>query len=156
MNSYLGTWYEVGSVKQFFSLGLVNTTAVYTANADGSIGVENSGNYFFDNGPQSRIFGTALPVSADNDKLNVTFFGPASATPPGGNYWIVDLASDYSWAVVSDPSGNTGFLLSRTRTVSAELYQELLNRASVKGVKGWITVTPQPAAARELSSPIRV
>lgn len=155
VNSYLGTWYEVGSVKQFFSIGLVNTTAVYTANDDGSIGVENSGNYFFDNGPQSRIFGTALPVSADNDKLNVTFFGPASASPPG-NYWIVDLAPDYSWAVVSDPSGYTGFLLSRTRTVSAELYQELLNRASVKGVKGWITVTRQPAAARELSSPNRV
>ena len=155
VNSYLGTWYEVGSVKQFFSIGLVNTTAVYTANADGSIGVENSGNYFFDNGPRSRIFGTALPVSADNDKLNVTFFGPASATPPG-NYWIVDLAPDYSWAVVSDPSGYSGFLLSRTRTVSAELYQELLNRASVKGVKGRITVTRQPAAARELSSPNRV
>lgn len=155
LNSYLGTWYEVGSVKQFFSLGLVNTTAVYTANTDGSIGVENSGNYFFDNGPQSRIFGTALPVSADNDKLNVTFFGPPSAAPPG-NYWIVDLAPDYGWAVVSDPSGNTGFLLSRTRTVSAELYQQLLNRASVKGVKGWITATPQPAAARELSSPNRV
>ncbi|MET0318721.1 MAG: lipocalin family protein, partial [Rhodococcus fascians] len=68
----------------------------------------------------------------------------------------VDLAPDYGWAIVSDPTGNTGFLLSRTRTVSDELYQELLNRASVRGVKGWITVTPQPAAARELSSTIRV
>jgi len=155
VDRYLGTWYEVGSVKQFFSLGLVNTTAVYTANTDGSIGVENSGNYFFDDGPLSRIFGTALPVSPGNDKLNVTFFGPPSATPPG-NYWIVDLAPDYSWAVVTDPTGYTGFLLSRTRTVSGELYQELLDRASVKGVKGWITVTPQPAADRELSSTIRV
>lgn len=155
VNSYLGTWYEVGSVKQFFSLGLVNTTATYSANPDGSIKVVNSGNYFFDNGPLSRIVGAALPVSAANDKLNVTFFGPASATPPG-NYWIVDLAPDYSWAVVSDPSGNTGFLLSRTRTVSTALYQELLDRASVHGVKGRITVTPQPAAARELSSPNRV
>lgn len=155
VNRYLGTWYEVGSVKQFFSLGLVNTTATYSTNPDGSIKVVNSGNYFVDGGPLSRIVGAALPVSADNDKLNVTFFGPASATPPG-NYWIVDLAPDYSWAVVSDPSGNTGFLLSRTRTVSAALYQELLDRASVHGVKGRITVTPQPAAARELSSPNRV
>lgn len=155
LNSYLGTWYEVGSVKQFFSLGLVNTTATYSANSDGSIKVVNSGNYFVDDGPLSRIVGAALPVSAANDKLNVTFFGPASAAPPG-NYWIVDLAPDYDWAVVCDPSGNTGFLLSRTRTVSAALYQELLDRASVHGVKGRITVTPQPAAARELSSPNRV
>ncbi len=148
LNDYLGTWYEVGSVKQFFSIGLVNTTAVYSLNADGSIRVVNSGNYFFDGGPESRIVGTALPVNATNDKLNVTFFGSPSAAPPG-NYWIVDLAPDYSWAVVSDSRGRTGFLLSRTRVVSDELYRELLDRASVDGVNGWITRTRQPAAVSE-------
>ncbi len=147
VNEYLGTWYEVGSVRQFFSIGLVNTTAVYTDNGDGTIGVENSGNYFFNNGPESRIFGTAVPLDAANNKLNVTFFGPPSASPPG-NYWIVDLAPDYSWAIVSDPNGLSGFLLSRTRTVSDQLYQELLGRASVKGVKRWIIPTRQPAAAQ--------
>ena len=95
MNNYLGTWYEVGSVKQFFSIGLVNTKAVYSLNPDGSIRVENSGNYLFNNGPESSIVGSALPVDPANNKLNVTFFGPASPTPPG-NYWIVDLAPDYS------------------------------------------------------------
>ncbi len=145
LSRYLGTWYEVGSVKQFFSIGLVNTKAVYGLNADGSIKVENSGNYFFNNGPQSTIVGTALPVDPANNKLNVSFFGPASATPPG-NYWIVDLAPDYSWAIVSDSRGRTGFLLSRTPTVSDELYQELLDRASVKGVNRLITPTRQPAA----------
>ena len=90
LTRYLGSWYEVGSVKQFFSIGLVNTKAVYSPNPDGSIKVENSGNYFFDNGPESTIVGAALPVDETNNKLNVTFFGPASAKPPG-NYWIVDL-----------------------------------------------------------------
>lgn len=145
LNRYLGTWYEVGSVKQFFSLGLVNTTAVYSLNPDGSVRVENSGNYFVNNGPQSRIVGVALPVDATNNKLNVTFFGPASDNPPG-NYWIVDLDPDYQWAIVSDPTGFSGFLLSRSQVVSDELYQELLNRASVQGIWGWITRTRQPAA----------
>jgi len=145
LGSYLGTWYEVGSVKQFFSIGLVNTTAVYSLNPDGSIKVENSGNYFFDNGPESSIVGAALPVDSTNNKLNVRFFGPPSANPPG-NYWIVDLDPDYQWAVVSDSTGLSGFLLIRTRTVSDALYQELLDRASVKGVKGRITPTRQPAA----------
>jgi lipocalin len=155
LNDYLGTWYEVGSVKQFFSIGLVNTTAVYSLNADGSIRVVNSGNYFFDGGPESRIVGTALPVSATNDKLNVTFFGPPSAAPPG-NYWIVDLAPDYSWAVVSDARGRTGFLLSRTRVVSDDLYRELLDRASVDGVTGWITRTRQPAAVSDSNVAVSV
>ncbi|MDY6999996.1 MAG: lipocalin family protein, partial [Actinomycetota bacterium] len=63
-----------------------------------------------------------------------------------GNYWIVDLDPDYEWAIVSDPTGFSGFLLSRTRTVSDDQYRELLDRASVKGVRGWITPTRQPAA----------
>ena len=50
---YLGTWYEVGSVKQFFSVGLVNVTANYQLNPDGTMRVENRGEYFTDGGPES-------------------------------------------------------------------------------------------------------
>lgn len=145
VDSYLGTWYEVGSVKQFFSIGLVNTTAVYGQNTDGSISVVNSGNYFVDNGPLSTIQGTALPVDSTNSRLKVTFFGKPNADPPG-NYWIVDLDPDYQWAIVSDPTGLSGFLLSRTPVVSDDFYRELLARASVYGVKARITPTRQPGA----------
>ena len=145
VGSYLGTWYEVGSVKQFFSIGLVNTKAVYSLNPDGSIKVENSGNYFFDNGPKSSIVGAALPVDPANNKLNVRFFGPPKANPPG-NYWIVDLDPGYQWVIVSDPTGLSGFLLSRTPVVTDAFYQELLDRASVIPVRGRITPTRQPAA----------
>ena len=146
LDRYLGTWYEVGSVKQFFSIGLVNTTAQYSLNPDGSIRVENSGNYFVNNGPESRIVGAALPVEGSENKLNVAFFFGNPSTNPPGNYWIVDLDPDYQWAIVTDFTGLSGFLLTRIRTVSDDFYQELLNRASVKGVKGRITPTRQPAA----------
>ena len=43
---FVGTYYEQGSVKQFFNIGLVNTTAVYSLNPNGTIRVQNSGNYF--------------------------------------------------------------------------------------------------------------
>lgn len=130
---YLGTWYELGSVKQFFSIGLVNTTAEYSLRPDGLIRVENSGEYFFDGGPESRIVGSAAPVDATNSRLNVTFIGTAQPTPPG-NYWIVDLDEDYQWAIVSDPTGESGFILSRERSVSDEFYAELVDRAAAKGV----------------------
>lgn len=150
--SYLGTWFEVGSVKQFFSIGLVNTTAKYSLNLDGSIKVENSGNYFTNDGPESTIVGSALPVdTVTNNKLNVKFFGAPAATPPG-NYWIVDLDPDYQWAVVSDSTGRSGFLLTREQVVSADFYQELLDRASVYGVKGRITPTRQPSAGQVTTS----
>jgi lipocalin len=140
---YLGTWYELGSVKQFFSFGLVNTQADYSLLPDGSIRVENSGNYFTADGPESRIVGSAVPVDTSNARLNVSFFGPATNQGPG-NYWIVDLDADYRWAIVSDPTGTSGFILSRTRSVSPELYAELVQRAAAKGVNtSALTPTPQ-------------
>ena len=140
---YLGTWYEVGSVKQFFSAGLVNVTANYQLNEDGSIRVENRGEYFVDGGPESRIVGNAAAVDDTFTKLQVSFTGPASTDGPG-NYWIVDLDPDYQWAIVSDPTGTSAFFLTRDKNVSDELYQEFLDRAAAAGVQtSGITRTEQ-------------
>jgi lipocalin len=140
---YLGTWYELGSVKQFFSFGLVNTAAEYSLNDNGTIRVENSGRYFFAAGPESRIVGAAVPVDESNARLNVSFVSAPSSSGLG-NYWIVDLDDDYQWAIVSDPTGSSGFILSRTRSVAPELYEELVARAASKGVNtAALTVTPQ-------------
>ncbi|TRW77901.1 lipocalin family protein [Mycolicibacterium sp. 018/SC-01/001] len=145
VDQYLGTWYEVGSVKQFFSVGLVNTKAEYSLNPDGTIKVVNSGNYFFNKGPKSSINGTASPVDDTNAKLNVTFFGPPSDKAPG-NYWIVDLGDDYQYAIVTDPTGLSGFILSRDPVLTPEQYQALKAQAKASGVRGIITKTRQPGA----------
>lgn len=143
VSRYLGTWYELGSVKQFFSVGLVNSKAQYSARPDGSIRVENTGSYFTADGPVARIVGSAVPVDPSNARLNVSFSGSNSSSGLG-NYWIVDLDPDYGWAIVSDPTGTSGFILSRTRAVSVEFYAELVQRAAAKGVDtSKLTVTPQ-------------
>jgi len=146
VNRYLGTWYEVASVKQFFSIGLVGSTANYSLNPDGSIRVFNSGNYFAFDGPASTIVGSAVPVDASNARLNVSFSG-FNSSEGLGNYWIVDLDPDYQWAIVSDPTGESCFLLSRTRAISAQLRADLLARAAAKGVNiSNVTETLQPAS----------
>jgi len=156
--TYLGTWYEQGSVPQFFSIGLVNTTATYSLNPDGSVKVENSGNYFFNNGPQSSITGSAVPVNAFNTRLNVGFFfGEPSDSEPG-NYWILDYAPDYSWAIVSDPNLFSGYILTRDKIIDAAAYDALLDRAQLLGIRGPILRTSQfpatdPAAGVQLPGP---
>ena len=144
INRYIGTWYEVASVKQFFSVGLVNTKAVYSLLPNGAgVLVNNSGNYFTADGPPSEIFGTAVPVDSSNARLNVSFTG-SNGSEGLGNYWIVDLDPDYQWAIVSDPTGNSCFLLSRTKFITPELKADLLARAAAKGVNiGNVTDTPQ-------------
>jgi lipocalin len=145
VDRYLGTWYEIASVKQFFSIGLVGTAATYSLNPDGSIRVLNSGNYFAFDGPPSSIVGKAVPVDSTNARLNVSFNGEPSAEGLG-NYWIVDLDPDYQWSIVSDPTGTSAFILTRTRTVTPELRAELVERAAAKGVDvSDLTETPQPA-----------
>lgn len=146
INQYAGTWYEQGSVRQFFSIGLVNTTATYTPELDGSVKVENSGQYFGPNGPGVNIVGSAVPVNAFNTRLNVgfggIFGGEPTATEPG-NYWILDYAPDYSWAIVSDPSGYSGYILTRDQVIADTEYNALVDRARELGVWGWILRTRQ-------------
>ena len=141
---FAGTYYEQGSVKQFFSIGLVNTTATYTLNPDGTIKVQNSGNYFFNRGPRSSIVGSAVVVNDTNTALNVGFFRrkPPAATPPG-NYTILANAPDYSWVIVSDPSGHSGYILTRSKTISPQEYGQLVSQAQSLGVTGRITPTRQ-------------
>jgi len=149
---YLGTWYEQGSVRQFFSLGLVNTTATYSLNENGSIKVENSGNYFFNNGPESSITGSAVAVNTDNTRLQVGFFfaqpNPDEPAAEPGNYWILDYAPDYAWAIVGDPNGTSGYILTRDKIVDVDVYDALVARAYQLGVNRPIIRTQQfPAAA---------
>ena len=152
---YSGKWYEQGSVKMFFSLGLVNTTATYTPQPDGSVKVENAGNYFGPNGPSSTITGAALVVNpGTNTRLNVGFFfGQPNNTDEPGNYWILDYAPDYSWAIVGDPKGTAGYILTRDQEITDAEYNALVARAYELGVKRNITRTLQFPSSSAASLP---
>ena len=151
LNKYSGTWYEQGSVKQLFELGLVNVKAVYTLQPDGSIKVQNSGNLFGPNGPQSGGTATAVPVNPPtNTRLNVGFFfGTPKATEPG-NYTILDYDPNYNWVIVSDPSRLSGWILTRDQEFRAkhpDEYAALVTRAEQLGVRLRITPSEQYPAS---------
>lgn len=55
-----------------------------------------------------------------NAKLKVQFFWPFR-----GKYWIINLADDYSYAVVSEPKRNFLWVLSRTSTLPEETLNTL-------------------------------
>ena len=146
VNSYLGKWFEQGSVKLPFEWFLVNTTATYTLNTDGSIRVANSGNLFSSSGPKINIVGSAVPVNSTNTRLAVNFFVRLFRGEPG-NYWVLDHAPDYSWSIVSDPTGFSGYILTRDATLPAGQYQQLVKEARTLGVWGPITPTKQNTTA---------
>jgi lipocalin len=142
INQYAGNWYEQGSVKQDPSVVLVNVKEVFTPQPDDSITVENSGNISGPSGPARTVTGSAVPVNAANTRLSVSFSGPPARDEPG-NYWILDYAPDYSWAIVGNASGSSGTILTRDQVIPGAEYNALVARAIQLGVRGTITPTAQ-------------
>lgn len=126
---YCGKWYEIASYPQRFQRGCNCTTAEYTYTEKGYVLVENRCYKENVNGKQSYIKGKAfIEKHSGNAKLKVQFFWPFT-----GKYWIIDLASDYSYAVVSHPNKKYLWILSRTAKMNEQVYQAILTRLKEKG-----------------------
>ncbi len=121
LDRYLGTWYEVASIPQSFQKKCVkNSQAVYSRVTDTRIKVVNSCRT--KSGKTDVATGRAKVVDRDtNAKLRVTFVKLLYwVFAFGGNYWVIDLAPDYSYAVVGDPKREYAWILSRSRGISPE------------------------------------
>ncbi len=123
LNKYIGKWYEVASIPQSFQKKCVaNTTAVYSFAEKGRIKVDNTCETA--SGERDGSEGRAqVEDKATNSKLKVTFvklFDWVFAF--GGNYWIIDLADDYSYALIGDPTAKYAWILSRTPNVTDEFF----------------------------------
>lgn len=129
LTKYVGKWFEIASFPQRFQKNCHCTTAEYTATDKGYIIVENTCNKGGIDGKQSYIKGKAFVVeNTGNAKLKVQFFWPFK-----GDYWIIDLADDYSYAVVSNPNKKYLWILSRTSKMDAAVYQQIIARLKEKG-----------------------
>ncbi len=78
-------------------------------------------------------------------KLKVRFAPAALSFLPfvWGDYWIIGLADDYSWAVVGSPDRKYLWVLSRTPTLAPERYNAALSAATANGFDvGRLVKTP--------------
>jgi len=126
---YAGKWYEIAAFPQRFQKGCTCTTAEYTATDKGYIMVENRCNRDSVNGKSSYVRGKAFVAeNSGNAKLKVQFLWPFR-----GKYWIIDLAADYSYAVVGHPNRNYLWILSRTPQMDTVIYRQILLRLTEKG-----------------------
>lgn len=124
LSQYAGKWYEIASYPQRFQKGCHCTTAEYTLTDQGYVVVENRCRRDSINGKMSYIKGKAfVEPNSGNAKLKVQFFWPFK-----GKYWIIDLAPDYSYAVVGHPNRKYLWILSRTPQMDDSIYQGILKR----------------------------
>ena len=126
---YLGHWHEIARIEHSFERGLIQTSATYSRNDDGTLRVVNRG---YD--PLSKKWkeaeGTARFVGDPTQAaLKVSFFGPFY-----GGYNVVALDENYQWAMVVGSSKDYLWILSRTPTLLWHVREHLIERARTMGL----------------------
>lgn len=128
---YLGKWYEISRFEQSFQKGCTATQAVYSLRKDGDIKVLNSCRLNSPNGELKVAEGRAWVKDKEtNAKLKVQFFLRGIKLPfISGNYWILELDSDYQHVLVGDPSRKYLWILSRSKVMDENTYNYLVSKA---------------------------
>ncbi|MFW6413126.1 MAG: lipocalin family protein [Oceanicaulis sp.] len=130
LERYAGRWFEIARYDVSFQEGCEGVTAQYRPLPDGEIEVINACRKGGLEGALDTVTGRARVVDGSNGaKLKVSFFGPFFF----GDYWVIELAEDYSWAVVSEPRGRFLWILSRTPRMEEAVLADRLTWLSGQG-----------------------
>ncbi|HSF19513.1 MAG TPA: lipocalin family protein [Vicinamibacteria bacterium] len=135
LERYSGKWYEIARLPNRFQRDCIGATAEYRQRPDGNIGVVNT--CYREDGSKRSVQGKAQPVDgSSNAKLRVRFNGfwfKLLSWLIKPNYWVIDLADDYSYAVVGTPDRDYLWILSRERTMDPATYERIVERIAAQG-----------------------
>ncbi|HWD89559.1 MAG TPA: lipocalin family protein [Mucilaginibacter sp.] len=127
IGQYLGKWYEIARFPHSFEKDCACCMAEYSMNEDGSIKILNG---CIREGNLEVTEGRATIIDRRHQsKLRVQFNDGIFT----GQYWIIALAPDYSYAMVGHPNRKYLWILNRTPVMDNQVYNFLLVQAAGKG-----------------------
>lgn len=128
LKKYAGTWYSLYSIPTLFDKGSRETTTRYTLNANGFYNVVTTYKKPNDNEVHeltSKIFPEG---KAQNSRMKAQFIWPIKV-----DYWVIELADDYSYVVVGHPEHKFLFIMSRNTKMAKKTYDDIVERCKAKG-----------------------
>ena len=128
MKKYAGTWYSLYSIPTMFDKGSRETTTKYTLNKEGYFNVLTTYKKTNDEKIYSRTSKMFTSEKGNNGELQAQFIWPIKV-----DYWIIDLAEDYSYVVVGHPDHKFLFIMSRSKQLPKKTYDELVAKCKTKG-----------------------
>lgn len=133
---YAGLWYEIARLPNRFESACSHSiTANYSVISASELRVINE--CVKENGKKSKVEGVArlAEKGGSTSKLKVRFApGFLSILPfVWGDYQIMDLAADYSYALVGEPGRKYLWILSRAPQLSEAEYRSLIDKAATQG-----------------------
>jgi apolipoprotein D and lipocalin family protein len=148
LSRFQGKWYEIARLPRTTQTDCHGTTAFYTQAADGSLGLVNQCNVGGPTGPLKTVAMSAtVPDRTVPAKLALDVGGYT------GDYWILEVGSNYEYAVVGHPSRLYFWILSRAPTLDTTTVEGVLERAKNNHFDTTaLEFTPQPPAGERSSS----
>lgn len=129
LEKYMGKWYEIARYDHSFERDLVGVTATYSLLPNNRIRVVNEGHKYTLNGSLKSAVGKAkVPDMNEPGKLKVSFFLWFYS-----DYYILELAEDYSYALIGSSSDNYLWILSRTPVLPEVTLKQILDKAQKRG-----------------------
>lgn len=135
LDRYAGSWFEIARFPNRFQTKCAGyVRAEYRRRDDGRIDVVNSCRTA--DGSETVAAGIARVVDTKSSAQLKVRFAPAVLSFLSfvwGDYWIIGLAGDYSWAVVGSPDRKYLWVLSRTASMSDQAYDAAIATARDNG-----------------------
>jgi apolipoprotein D and lipocalin family protein len=131
LERYMGTWHEVARLPFRFQDQCVgDVTATYTMQADGSVLVVNRCRTRDGSVSEARGAARKADASGPSTKLKVRFAPAWLSRLPfvWGDYWVIELAPDYSYVAVGEPGRKYLWVLSRTPSMEEATLQRVLEK----------------------------
>ncbi len=131
LQRYVGRWYEIARVPNHFEKGheCEAPTADYREDAKGAVTVVQTCHQDSPTGPEKVYHASARILDPGaNAKFKLTFYMVLSK-----EYWVLDHANDYRWAIVGDPTGKYLWLFSREPALPAPMKEMVIARARSLG-----------------------
>lgn len=135
LDRYLGEWVEIARFpNRFQRTCAADVRATYVRRPDGRIAVINrcrtADRGVIEAHGVARVVDSRTPA-----KLKVRFAPALLSFLPfvWGDYWIIGLAADYSWAVVGSPDREYLWILARTPNIAADELAAAVDVARANG-----------------------
>jgi apolipoprotein D and lipocalin family protein len=128
LKKYSGKWYVIAFIPTLFDKSWNYTTESYALNEKGNYDIYTT----YRKSTAGKIHSVRskgfINKDSGNAKWKVQFVWPIKA-----DYWILELADDYSYTVVGNPKKSFLYIMSRTPTLSETLYEHLVEVCRNKG-----------------------
>lgn len=126
---FMGAWSVIANIPYFGERGKVETSDVYALLPDGRI--DNTYVYrksFDKKFKDMKGLATVVP-GTNNAQWKIAFFGGLLKA----DYLILEVAPDYSWALIGHPKREMGWVFARDKQMDEALYQSLLGKMAGYG-----------------------